>query len=40
MREKRGSVFVGTDNAVRMSPDDGVDGHGEEAFPVYINSVS
>lgn len=34
MSEKRGRVFVGTERAVRMSPEEGVDGHGEEAFPV------
>lgn len=34
MSENRGRVFVGTERAVRISPDDGVEGHGEEAFPV------
>jgi hypothetical protein len=40
MSEKRGRVFVGTDSAVSISPDDGVEGHGDDAFPVCLITVS
>lgn len=33
VREKRGRVVVGTERAVRMSPEEGVEGQGEDALP-------
>lgn len=34
-------MLVGTDSAVKISPDEGVDGHGEEALPVckWVSAV-
>ena len=35
MIEKGGRLVVGTERAVKMSPEEGVDGQGDEALPCW-----